>query len=284
MKTNINNPLDLQQFKSDESVSKVSTSSGEERDEIKEIKQLARADTDRIRLWRWVVLGSLLVTGAVVSGLTYHFLEQEKQQTLETAVRACTGFANTPPAKESLILTPSPFSAVWSILSYGRRCSGMYISLSLSCAPFPAFRSPLFSPSSFNNNSTFAPAWIASRTTLPITLSLSILPGLFSFIPILKNGLNICASKQDWKSFPCVILYPPRKYQPGLILPMHITKPGWRNRICGKKGIWIGWFPKLIIRSCHDTRPKYRILCPILTIVPIIIRRGCFRRLQKRTV
>jgi len=147
MKTNINNPLDLQQFKSDESVSKVSTStsSGEERDEIKEIKQLARTDTDRIRLWRWVVLGSLFVTGAVVSGLTYHFLEQEKQQTLETAVRACTGFANTPPAKESLILTPSPFFAVWSILSYSRRCSGMYISLlrslsSLSLTPLFPFQ------------------------------------------------------------------------------------------------------------------------------------------------
>jgi hypothetical protein len=58
----------------------------EERDEIKEVQKLAKKETSYIRFWRLVVILSLLVTGAVVSTLTFVFLKAEEQDDYVDAV------------------------------------------------------------------------------------------------------------------------------------------------------------------------------------------------------
>jgi hypothetical protein len=64
----------------------------EERDEVKEVQKLAKKETSYIRFWRLVVILSLLVTGAVVSTLTFVFLKAEEQ---DDYVDAYYLFANT---------------------------------------------------------------------------------------------------------------------------------------------------------------------------------------------
>ena len=50
---------------------------GVSRDEIKRVQGLAQAETRRIKLWRLIVILTLLVAGATVSTFTYIFLSSE---------------------------------------------------------------------------------------------------------------------------------------------------------------------------------------------------------------
>lgn len=66
-----------------------STESGqpEERDEIAEVKNLSRDDTRRIRRWRLIVTGVLLVTAFAVTCTTYGILKRDQKRNFESAVR-----------------------------------------------------------------------------------------------------------------------------------------------------------------------------------------------------
>lgn len=58
----------------------------ETRDEVKEVKDLAKKDTQRIRMWRFIVTGALVATSTAVTVSTYRFLANEETQKFETAV------------------------------------------------------------------------------------------------------------------------------------------------------------------------------------------------------
>ena len=60
--------------------------SDEERDEVREMEKLAAKDTSRIRFWRFLVIGSLLVTGAAVTASTYILLLNDQHNNFVTAV------------------------------------------------------------------------------------------------------------------------------------------------------------------------------------------------------
>jgi len=57
-----------------------------ERDEVKEVQKLAKTETARVRVWRMVVLATVLITGAVVSTLTFKFLISEQDDDYKDAV------------------------------------------------------------------------------------------------------------------------------------------------------------------------------------------------------
>jgi hypothetical protein len=69
--------------------SEVGSSTGDdlERDEVQEVHKTQRKDTRRLRLWRFVVTGVLLVTALAVTLTTYRFLQDEQQNNFKTAVR-----------------------------------------------------------------------------------------------------------------------------------------------------------------------------------------------------
>ena len=72
-----------------ETMSQVTGTGGDEsqdRDEIKEVKRLASQDTKRIRLWRFVVMITILATAAAVTASTYTLLKDEETDDFETAV------------------------------------------------------------------------------------------------------------------------------------------------------------------------------------------------------
>lgn len=58
----------------------------ETRDEVKEVKELAKKDTRRIRMWRFIVTGALVATSTAVTISTYRFLANEETHKFETAV------------------------------------------------------------------------------------------------------------------------------------------------------------------------------------------------------
>jgi uncharacterized membrane protein YcjF (UPF0283 family) len=75
-----------------------------ERDEVQEVHKTQRKDTRRLRLWRFVVTGVLLVTALAVTLTTYRFLQDEQQNNFKTAVRIivkaadfsqCTGISKS---------------------------------------------------------------------------------------------------------------------------------------------------------------------------------------------
>ena len=68
-----------------------SSSSNEERDEVKEILQLAAKETAWIRRWRILTTLVLLGTACAVTVTTYRFLESEQKSNFEQAVsQRCT--------------------------------------------------------------------------------------------------------------------------------------------------------------------------------------------------
>ena len=58
----------------------------EERDEVREVRQRSSRDTRRIRLWRCVVMGSLVATAVAITLVTFQFLEDEQDGNFRTAV------------------------------------------------------------------------------------------------------------------------------------------------------------------------------------------------------
>lgn len=58
-----------------------------ERDEVKEVKQIAKSETLRIRVWRYIVGFTILGAGALVSLGTYFYLDRQFEKEAEEQVR-----------------------------------------------------------------------------------------------------------------------------------------------------------------------------------------------------
>lgn len=61
-------------------------SASEKRDEVQEIRNRSRNEDRRVQLWSSVLLLLILIVGATVSSLTYHFLREEESKALNIAV------------------------------------------------------------------------------------------------------------------------------------------------------------------------------------------------------
>ena len=59
------------------------------RDEVKEVRNMSSQDTRRLRRWRLVVTGVLLLTAFAVTFTTYTLLQQQEDENFQTAVRTC---------------------------------------------------------------------------------------------------------------------------------------------------------------------------------------------------
>jgi uncharacterized membrane protein YcjF (UPF0283 family) len=57
------------------------------RDEVGEVRKMSSKDTKRLRLWRIVVTGVLLLTAFAVTFTTYTLLKQQEDENFQTAVR-----------------------------------------------------------------------------------------------------------------------------------------------------------------------------------------------------
>jgi hypothetical protein len=58
-----------------------------DRDEVKEVRKLSSKDTNRIRLWRFVVTAVVLLTAVAVTLTTYALLQQQEHENFLNAVR-----------------------------------------------------------------------------------------------------------------------------------------------------------------------------------------------------
>jgi uncharacterized membrane protein YcjF (UPF0283 family) len=56
------------------------------RDEVGEVRKMSSKDTNRLRLWRIVVTGVLLLTAFAVTFTTYTLLKQQEDENFQTAV------------------------------------------------------------------------------------------------------------------------------------------------------------------------------------------------------
>ena len=56
------------------------------RDEVGEVRKMSSKDTNRLRLWRIVVTGVLLLTAFAVTFTTYTLLERQEDENFQTAV------------------------------------------------------------------------------------------------------------------------------------------------------------------------------------------------------
>ena len=56
------------------------------RDEVGEVRKMSSKDTNRLRLWRFVVTGVLLLTAFAITFTTYTLLEQQEDENFQTAV------------------------------------------------------------------------------------------------------------------------------------------------------------------------------------------------------
>ena len=62
------------------------------RDEVKEVRKMSSKDTSRLRLWRIVVTGVLLLTAFAITFTTYTLLKQQEEKNFQTAVRCHSSF------------------------------------------------------------------------------------------------------------------------------------------------------------------------------------------------
>ena len=56
------------------------------RDEVGEVRKMSSKDTNRLRLWRIVVTGVLLLTAFAVTFTTYTLLKQQEHENFKTGV------------------------------------------------------------------------------------------------------------------------------------------------------------------------------------------------------
>ena len=63
------------------------TDVADRRDEVGEVRKMSSQDTFRLRLWRVVVTGVLLLTAFAVTFTTYTLLKQQEDENFQTAVR-----------------------------------------------------------------------------------------------------------------------------------------------------------------------------------------------------
>jgi hypothetical protein len=59
------------------------------RDEVGEVRKMSSKDTNRLRLWRIVVTGVLLLTALAVTFTTYTLLKKQENENFKTAVSSC---------------------------------------------------------------------------------------------------------------------------------------------------------------------------------------------------
>ena len=57
------------------------------RDEVVEVRKMSSKDTNRLRWWRVVMTGVLLLTACAITFTTYTLLEQQEDKNFKTAVR-----------------------------------------------------------------------------------------------------------------------------------------------------------------------------------------------------
>ena len=62
------------------------TETVDRRDEVGEVRKMSSKDTNRLRLWRIVVTGVLLLTAFAVTFTTYTLLKQQEDENFKTAV------------------------------------------------------------------------------------------------------------------------------------------------------------------------------------------------------
>ena len=95
----------------------------ERRDEVGEVRKMSSKDTNRLRWWRIVVTGVLLLSAFAVTFTTYTLLKQQEDENFQTAV--CTVFG-TCCVRFAVFYNRSPvFSLilpVCAICSHRRRC------------------------------------------------------------------------------------------------------------------------------------------------------------------
>ena len=80
-------PADLAKSKFSSHTSESDESASEKRDEVQEIRNRSRNEDRSVQLWRSALLFLILVIGATVSGLTFHFLQKEENKAFNLAVR-----------------------------------------------------------------------------------------------------------------------------------------------------------------------------------------------------
>ena len=56
------------------------------RDEVGEVRKMSSKDTNRLRLWRFVVTGVLLLTAFAITFTTYTLLEKQEDENFQMAV------------------------------------------------------------------------------------------------------------------------------------------------------------------------------------------------------
>ena len=67
--------------------SNVTTGTAEvDRDEVKEVRKLASKDTNRIKVWRYVITVVLCMTAVAVTVSTFTLLKQQEDENFQTAV------------------------------------------------------------------------------------------------------------------------------------------------------------------------------------------------------
>ena len=57
------------------------------RDEVVEVRKMSSKDTNRLRWWRVIMTGVLLLTACAITFTTYTLLEQQEDKNFKTAVR-----------------------------------------------------------------------------------------------------------------------------------------------------------------------------------------------------
>ena len=98
-----------------------SSSSDENRDEVKEIQQLAAKETAWIRRWRVLATLVLLGTACAVTSTTYRFLESEQKTNFEQAVSPKQTSFNYFVARENSIFLAPQRSITNILLQSGLR-------------------------------------------------------------------------------------------------------------------------------------------------------------------
>jgi hypothetical protein len=56
-------------------------------DETDDVLKFTRHETANVRTWRFILLGVIITTGAIVTALTYIFLKQDEEDDSRTSVR-----------------------------------------------------------------------------------------------------------------------------------------------------------------------------------------------------
>lgn len=81
------------------------------RDEVREVRKMSSKHTFRLRMWRLVVTGVILMTALAVTFTTYNLLQQQEDKNFRTAVRIVldSTFFSHVNAATVILIVPAPF-------------------------------------------------------------------------------------------------------------------------------------------------------------------------------